>query len=76
MDTAAWSPNTAVVFAGRNGDAACCASVDSTCGHINFFTTADAADAWAARNPGIVGRLLDQDQALAAGIAEFGPLMT
>ncbi|MGH3864386.1 alkylmercury lyase family protein [Actinokineospora sp.] len=73
-DTARWEPNTAVVFAGQAGDA-CCPSVDSTCGHINFFTTPDAAHDWAARNPGITGVVLDQDQALAGGIAEFGALL-
>lgn len=75
-DTARWHPDTAVVFAGHTGgDTACCPSVDRTCGHINVFTTADAARAWAANNPGVTGVVLDQDQALANGIAEFGALL-
>jgi hypothetical protein len=65
--TARWNPNTAVVFAGATGDG-CCPSVDRTCGHINFFTTAEAARAWAARNPGVTGNVLNRDQALAPGI--------
>jgi hypothetical protein len=73
-DTARWHPGTAVVFAGNSGDA-CCPSVDRTCGHINFFTMPDAARDWAARNPDVTGVVLDQDQALASGIAEFGALM-
>lgn len=73
-DTACWEPTTTVVFAGRTG-VDCCPSVDSTCGHINFFTTPAAAHDWATRNPGVTGTVLDQDQALAAGIGEFGALL-
>lgn len=40
--TARWSPDAVVVFAGTIGGA-CCPSVDRTCGHINFFTTPEAA---------------------------------
>jgi hypothetical protein len=73
-DTARWQPGTAVVFAGQTGNA-CCPSVDRTCCHINFFTTTGAARDWAARNPDVTGVVLDQGQALAAGIAEFGALL-
>ncbi|HEX5116330.1 MAG TPA: alkylmercury lyase family protein [Pseudonocardiaceae bacterium] len=73
-DTARWTPDTAVVFAGRTGEDHC-PSADRTCGHINFFTSADAAHEWAANNPGITGTVMNQDQALAGGIAEFGTLM-
>lgn len=75
-DTARWEPDTAVVFAGRtDGDTACCPSADRTCGHINFFATADGAHDWAAYKPGVAGAVLDQQQALAAGVAEFGALL-
>jgi hypothetical protein len=75
-DTARWEPTTAVIFAGHtDGDTACCPSVDRTCGHINFFTTTDAAHAWAANNPSITGAVRDRHQALATGIAEFGALI-
>jgi hypothetical protein len=70
-DAAHWIPDTAVVFAAATSDA-CCPSVDRTCGHINFFTSPDAARALAADNPTATGVLLDQAQALAGGIAEFG----
>lgn len=73
-DTARWEPATAVVFVGHT-DTACCPSVDRTCGHINFFTTTDAAHAWAANNPSITGAVLNQHQALASGVAEFGALI-
>ncbi|MGH8828790.1 MAG: organomercurial lyase, partial [Jiangellaceae bacterium] len=45
-DHAEWHPSNAVVFAGATDDA-CCPSVDRTCGHINFFTSSEAAHAWA-----------------------------
>lgn len=70
-DTAHWHPGTTVVFAGNTGDA-CCPAVDRTCGNINFFTTRESTGDWAAKNPGVTGVVLDQEQALACGIAEFG----
>lgn len=73
-DSARWTPATAVVFAGAIDDP-CCPSVDRSCGHINFFTSAEAARAWAAGRPDVTGVVLDQAQALAAGVAEFGPLL-
>lgn len=48
-DTARWNPDTTVVYAGTAGEG-CCPAVDRTCGHINFFTTPDAAHAWAGRH--------------------------
>ncbi|MGH3712815.1 MAG: alkylmercury lyase family protein [Micromonosporaceae bacterium] len=74
-DTATWSPDTAVVYAGATADV-CCPSVDSTCGSINFFTTPEAARAWAERHPEAPGVVLDQTRALRDGITEFGSLMT
>jgi hypothetical protein len=73
-DRAQWTPGTAVVLAGTTNDA-CCPSVDSTCGHINFFTSPHAAQTWRAAHPHITATILDQAQALACGIAEFGSLM-
>lgn len=66
-----------MVFAGTtdSSEAACCPSVDRTCGHINFFTTPDAAHAWSIRHPEATGAVLDHHQALASGIAEFGALL-
>ncbi|SFP06101.1 Alkylmercury lyase [Amycolatopsis arida] len=72
--TARWRPDTAVVFAGATEDT-CCPSVDRTCGYINFFTSPDAVRRWTARNPGVTGVVLDQDQALASAVAEFGALL-
>lgn len=76
-DTARWEPDTTVVLAGHTGvDDACCPSVDRTCGHIDFFTTPDAAHDWVAAHPDVTSVVLDQGQALINGIAEFGDLMS
>ncbi len=74
-DHAEWNPPTAVVFAGTTGEACCQASVDKTCGTINFFSTREAASTWSNAHPGITGTILDQDEALRCGIAEFGSLL-
>ncbi len=70
---ATWAPGTAAVYVGTTD---CCGlAADSTCGHLNFFTTPDAARAWAADNPALDGTVLDQDQALTLAIASFGDLL-
>jgi Alkylmercury lyase len=71
---ATWEPPTAVVLAAATDD--CCApSAQRTCGYINFFTTDAGALAWAGGHPELSWALLDQPQALATAIAEFGPLL-
>lgn len=74
-DRAVWYPDTAVVFAGAAGEACCAASVDRTCGNINFFATAGAARAWAETHPDVTGRVLGQAEALAMAVTEFGRLL-
>ena len=73
-DRARWTPEDAVVFAGTAGDD-CCAAADRACGYINFFSTAQAARAWADGHPAVTGAVLDQAQALRRGVAEFGAFM-
>jgi hypothetical protein len=73
-DQARWNPRSAIVFAGATRDEGC-PSADRTCGYINFFTTAEAAHAWAGHHPAITGTVLNQAQALRQGVAEFGALM-
>lgn len=73
-DRARWNPDTAVVLAAATGDA-CCPSVDRTCGHINFFTSANAAHRWAATHPRVTATLLGHEQAVACAIAEFANLL-
>ncbi|MBM7785619.1 alkylmercury lyase family protein [Tenggerimyces flavus] len=70
--SAEWNPSSAVVFAGTSGDSCCQASVDKTCGSINFFTSPAAARSWSEQQPGTI---LSQHEALLCGIAEFGPLL-
>jgi hypothetical protein len=73
-DQASWQPPTALVLAAATDD--CCApSAQRTCGYINFFTTDAAALAWADDHPELSWTLLDQPQALANAVAEFGPLL-
>jgi hypothetical protein len=73
-DRATWEPPTAVVLAAATAD--CCApSAQRTCGYVNFFATNAAALAWAGDHPELSWALLDQPQALATAIAEFGPLL-
>lgn len=74
-DHALWHPETAVVFAGTLGEACCGPSADRTCGNINFFATASAARTWAQAHPGVTGRLLGQQEALAEAADEFGTLL-
>lgn len=71
---ARWNPESAVVFAGATGNA-CCPSADRTCGNINFFTNGQAAHKWAAGHPAVTGFVLTIPEALARGVAEFGPLL-
>jgi hypothetical protein len=72
-DQATWTPATAIVYLGATD---CCgAAAERTCRHLNFFTTADAANAHAARNPTLSGVLLNQEQALALAVRLFAGLV-
>ena len=71
---ARWNPRAAVVFAGAAGEPGC-PSADRSCGYINFFTGARAAQAWARRHPEVTGTVMSRQGALHCGIAEFGTLM-
>jgi len=73
-DAARWTPDTAVVYAGATA-AACCPSADRSCRYINFFTTPQAASAWAERHPDVIGAVLEKRAAVAAGVAEFESLL-
>ena len=71
---ARWNPPRTVAFAGTTG-CDCPHAADRTCGHINFFTSAQAARTWAHANPTVTGTVLRQAQALRRGVAEFGAFM-
>jgi hypothetical protein len=70
---ATWHPDTALVYAATTGGRTTAA--DTTCRHINFFTTADTALSWAHLHPEITGTLRTQSEAITAGIAEFGAFL-
>jgi hypothetical protein len=73
--TAAWEPDTSVVFAGRTTDGCAGPSAAICCGHINFFTSHASAGAWAGAHPEITGGILSQARALAVGQQIFGQLL-
>ncbi|GGL55007.1 organomercurial lyase [Planomonospora parontospora] len=50
-------------------------AADLCCGVINFFTSTDAAQAWAAAHPHVAGQVLAQEQAWQLGVHIFGPLL-
>jgi Alkylmercury lyase len=75
-ERASFEPATTVVYAGTTGDWCCGPAAEQRCGTINFFTTAQAASAWAARHPKVTGQVLDQQQALAWGVREFAGLLS
>lgn len=74
-DVATWRPTTAVVYYGATGDEHTPSAVHS-CPYKPFFTTAEAAEAWARSHPEISGRILGQGEALARGVQVFGTLLS
>ena len=71
-----WDPVTAVVYAGRTGNAGTAPSAAVCCDYMNFFTTRAAATAWATAHPDVTGGILNQARALQLGIDIFGQLLT
>jgi hypothetical protein len=51
------------------------AAVDTCCPHISFFASRANADAWAAQDPQIDGRVLVLDEAAKVGLDIFGGLL-
>ncbi|MGI5157504.1 alkylmercury lyase family protein [Microbispora sp. CA-102843] len=50
-------------------------AADLCCGYINFFTSTEAAQAWADGHPAIAGQILGQSDAWQIGVHIFGPLL-
>ncbi|MGH3303756.1 MAG: alkylmercury lyase family protein [Streptosporangiaceae bacterium] len=73
--TAAWEPDTAVVFVGRTTDGCAGPSAEICCGHINFFGSHATAAAWASAHPEITGGILSQARAREVGQQIFGQLL-
>ncbi|GIH03466.1 hypothetical protein Rhe02_15330 [Rhizocola hellebori] len=85
-----WEPSETVVFVGAyqtasavteseggdQPDKACAvAAADRCCGVMNFFASADSADAWQRANRDVRGQILSQRQALRLGDDIFGNLL-
>lgn len=69
-----WSPDTAVVYSGLLDGAG--SAADMCCAYLNFHTSYASAAAWAAEHPQVTARILAQDEAVTAGEATFGPILT
>jgi hypothetical protein len=50
-------------------------AADRCCTVMNFFTTPDAAQQWAAKHPQVTGTILNRQQALRLGVDIFGSLL-
>ena len=83
---ATWQPESAVVLDGLDTPAGACrtpdddgdcmvAAADRCCHVMNFFTSADSANAWLAEHPQVSGVILTKDQALRFGVDIFGHLL-
>ncbi|HCU52465.1 MAG TPA: hypothetical protein DGG94_22175, partial [Micromonosporaceae bacterium] len=79
QDHASWVPDTAAVFVGSEyaGTQDCCttAAADRCCEVMNFFASAENAEAWAAEHPDVDGVVLTKEQALRLGVDIFGRLL-
>jgi hypothetical protein len=68
-----WSPQSAVVLVAgtrANGPSALC-----TCGHVNYYTRAEQAQAYLDAHPDLTGRVLDQAAAVELAGVVFGGLL-
>lgn len=71
---AGWTPEPAVVLAGaidRRG-----ASCQSCCPVLNFFASAESAEGWLDEHPHVRGRTITMQEAILAGRAVFGEVLT
>jgi Alkylmercury lyase len=66
-------PETVVVYAAT---AVTGRSMDTCCSTINFFSSADSAQAWTAAHLTLAATILNQDQAVTLGRDIFEPLLT
>jgi hypothetical protein len=72
---AVWDPPTAAVLTASLEDADGPKAV-TCCPEMNFFATAEAAEAYHRRHPELSGRVLTQAEAIEQGIQYFGDLLT
>ncbi|MGD9891911.1 MAG: alkylmercury lyase family protein [Dehalococcoidia bacterium] len=71
---ARWEPATAAVLTASLEDAAG-PKAESRCPVINFFATAEAAEAYRAAHPEVARRVLTQEEAVEYGRRYFGGLL-
>ncbi|MGD9891766.1 MAG: alkylmercury lyase family protein [Dehalococcoidia bacterium] len=71
---ARWEPPTAAVLTASIEEAQGPKAI-SCCPVINFFATAEAAEAYRAAHPAVAGRVLTQEEAVAHGKRYFGGLL-
>ena len=72
--TGRWIPDTAVVYSGMCAGAG--PAADMCCSYLSFHADHAGATAWAAEHPHVTGRILTQAEAVTAGEATFGPVLT
>ena len=68
-----WEPHEAVVVSGRSGTGESC---DSCCPVVNFFASGATAEQWLASHPDVDGAVVSMREAIAAGRAVFGDILT
>lgn len=68
-----WTPSTAVAVIGADSGGG--PSADCCCDYLNFFTDADAANAWLTSHLHIPGQVLTQDEAQRLSVRLFGHLL-
>jgi hypothetical protein len=73
--SAAWEPDTAVVFVGQIASSGRGPSAAVCCGYMNFFTSHTTAAAWASAHREVTGGILSQGRAVAVGQQIFGQLL-
>ena len=72
--TTRWTPDTTVVYSGTRAGAG--PAADMCCSYLNFHTDHASATVWAAEHAHVTGRILTQAEAVTAGEATFGTILT
>ena len=72
--SASWQPATAAVVAGVNDRHA--DSCSGCCPVLNFFASTENAERWLNEHPQVHGAVITIEDAIAAGRAVFGDVLT
>jgi alkylmercury lyase-like protein len=68
-----WTPPTTAVLVAQTGTSG--PSAECTCGHVNFYSHAEQAQAHLDGHPELTGRVLDQSTAVELAGGVFGGLL-